>query len=98
MTDYTHYQATSLLTTADRARPAPPMNRRQKAAIIILDILMITQVAVALGFANTNPDEFTPIFFKVFFAMFIPTVILGFMIIRRLKTPVDDHYLQSGES
>lgn len=98
MTDYTHYQATTLLTTMDRAKPPPPMNKRQKAAIIILDIVMIAQVAVAIGFAGANPDEFTPVFFKVFLAMFIPTIIVGFMIIRRMKTPVDDHYLQCGES
>jgi membrane protein CcdC involved in cytochrome C biogenesis len=98
MTDYTHYQATSLLTSMDRARPAPPMNKKQKAAIIILDIVMIIQVAVAIGFAGSNPDEFTPVFFKVFFTMFIPTVIIGFMVIRRIKTPADDHYQQTEEA
>lgn len=97
MTDYTHYQATSLLTTRDRAKPPPPMNKRQKAAIIILDIIMIAQVAVAMGFAGANPDEFTPVFFKVFLAMFLPTIIIGFLVIRRMKTPVDDHYLQGDE-
>lgn len=95
MTDYTHYQATSAASSMDTAIPAPPMNKQQKMAIIILDILMIAQVAVALGMANSNPEHFTPMFFKVFFAMFIPTIIIGFSIIRRLKTPVNEHDLQN---
>lgn len=89
MIDYTHNQALTTAREMEEAAPPPPMNKQQKIAIITLDILMILQIAVAVGFAGSNPDNFTPTFFKVFFMMFLPTVIIGFMVIKKFKTPVD---------
>lgn len=90
MTDYTHQQATAAAATIDVEKPTAPMNRRQKLAIVFLDIIILAQLAFAIGFAHNHTDDFTPGFFKIFFAMFIPTLIAGFMIIKRLKTVIEE--------
>lgn len=65
----------------------PGMNMRQKIAVIVIDILILASVAVAIGTANQHPDNFTPMFFKVFFSLFFPVLILGIFTVKRLRTP-----------
>ena len=66
------------------------MNKRQKLAVIFLDLVILAQLAFAVGFAHNHTSDFTSGFFKVFFAMFIPTLIAGFIVIKKLKTVVED--------
>ncbi len=90
MTDYTHHQATAAAARTDNEKPSAPMNRHQKLAVVFLDILILAQLAFAVGFAHNHTADFTSGFFKVFFAMFIPTLIAGLVVIRKLKTVVED--------
>ncbi len=64
----------------------PGMNTLQKIAVVIIDILLLAAVAVAIGTANQHPDEFTPMFFKVFLALFIPILGLGILTVKKLRT------------
>ena len=45
--------------------------------VTIINLLVLAELFFAVYKASQNPDEFTPVFFKVFFALFFPTLILG---------------------
>jgi hypothetical protein len=45
--------------------------------IVIINLLVLTELCVAMYMAAQNPDEFTAVFFKVFFSLLVPTLILG---------------------
>ena len=45
--------------------------------IAIVNILVLVELCVAMYMAEKNPDEFTPVFFKVFFSLLVPTLILA---------------------
>jgi hypothetical protein len=80
-----HFQPISIpVETAEEVQPQGGMNTRQKLAVIVLDILMLVELAVAIALAAKNPDTFTPTFMKSFFLMLVPTLILGYLAIRRL--------------
>jgi len=68
------------------ASPAPELNGRQRLAVILLDVAMLAEVTLSVYMASRNPDEFTPVFMKVFFSMLIPTLIAGIYAIRRYRT------------
>jgi hypothetical protein len=69
--------------------PAPELNSRQRLAVIIMDVALLAEVTVSVYMASRYPDDFTPIFMKVFFSMFIPTVIGGIYAIRRFRNRSD---------
>ena len=45
--------------------------------VAIINLLVLAELFFAVYKASQNPDEFTPVFYKVFFALFLPTLILG---------------------
>jgi ammonia channel protein AmtB len=45
--------------------------------MIVINTLVLVELCIALYYAAQHPDEITPVFFKVLFAMLIPTLILG---------------------
>ena len=45
--------------------------------LVIVNVLVLVELCVAMYMANENPEEFTPVFFKVFFSLLVPTLILG---------------------
>lgn len=67
----------------------PAMGEAQKVSItcsprmrifaIGINILVITELTVAMYMASLQPDEFTPVFFKVFFSLLVPTLIGAFI-------------------
>jgi hypothetical protein len=63
------------------------MNFRQKVAVVILDVLIIAELCVSLYLGNQDPENLTPIFFKSFLTMVIPTLIIARVIIKRMGTP-----------
>ncbi|NLI82823.1 MAG: hypothetical protein GX443_14200 [Deltaproteobacteria bacterium] len=63
------------------------MNFRQKVAVAILDAAIIVEVCIGIYLGSRNPENLTPIFLKSFFAMAIPTLAFGMIIVRRLRTP-----------
>lgn len=62
------------------------MNRRQRIAQVVLNILVILELCVSVILAGREPELFTVIFFKYFFIMLIPTVFLGVFAIKILRT------------
>lgn len=67
------------------ASPAPELNSRQRLSVICMDVALLAEVTVSVYMASKYPDDFTPVFMKVFFSMFIPTVIAGICAIRRFR-------------
>ena len=43
----------------------------------IVNILVIAELFVAMYFAAQNRDEITPVFFKVFFSLLLPTLVIS---------------------
>ena len=43
----------------------------------IINLLVLAELFFAMYMASQNPEEFTPVFFKVLFALLVPTLILG---------------------
>ena len=63
----------------------PGMNMRQTLAIVVMDVLMLTELVVSLYLASRQPDEFTPVFMKTFFAMLAPTLLAGLASVRLFR-------------
>jgi hypothetical protein len=64
---------------------APELNSRQKMAVILMDVAILAEVTLSVYLASNQPDEFTPVFMKAFFSMFLPTLALGIFAIRRYR-------------
>jgi len=63
------------------------MNATQWLVVIVIDVLVLAELAGAMYVAAGHPDDFTPTFMKTFFGMLIPTLILGFLAKRLMRTP-----------
>jgi len=63
------------------------MNLHQKIAIAVMDILMLAELCFAMYMAHNNPENFTPVFIKTFLILLIPTLIIGRVVVKRLRTP-----------
>ncbi len=62
-----------LPTKAERVRSG---TRRRVAAIIALDLVMLTELAVAMYRANAHTSDFSGVFLRTFFGLLIPTLLL----------------------
>ena len=62
------------------------MNKRQRIAQVVLNIIIIAELCMSIFLASKEPELFTIVFFKYFFMMLIPTVILGVLTIKMLRT------------
>ena len=69
----------------DSEAPRINMNGRQKLFILAIDFAILTELCISISMASANMDTFTPTFMKVFFAMFLPTLVAGFVGHRRLR-------------
>ena len=50
---------------------------------VAVNILVLAELCVAMYFGSQDMDNITPIFFKVFFSLLIPTIV-GIIIMRRI--------------
>ncbi len=62
------------------------MNFRQKVAVIAMDVMIIAELCISIIFANQDVENFNPIFFKYFFSMLIPTLIIARIAVKRLRS------------
>ncbi len=62
------------------------MNIQQKIGVAVLDVLILIELGISMYRANKTPDLFTPIFFKTFFVLVIPTLIVAGIVIKMLRT------------
>jgi hypothetical protein len=75
---------------AQEEEPKLSMNFRQKVAVAILDLAVIIQLCVSMYVASHDPDNLTPVFLKSFLTMVIPTLLLGRLVIKRLRSREPD--------
>lgn len=45
--------------------------------VIFVNVLVLAELCVAMYMATQQPDEFTPVFFKTFFTLLVPTLVLA---------------------
>lgn len=64
---------------------ARELSTRQKITVVVLDVLIIAELCLAMYLASMNPEEFTPVFMKRFFAMLVPTMIAGYVAVRLFR-------------
>jgi hypothetical protein len=55
--------------------------------VIVMDVLVLTELCVAMYLAVSSPEDFTATFMKAFFGMLIPTLVIGALAKRRLRRP-----------
>lgn len=63
------------------------MNFHQKIAVVVMDVLMLAELCLAMYVAHNHPENFTPVFFKIFLGLLIPTLIVTRVVVKRLRTP-----------
>lgn len=62
------------------------MNFRQKIAIAVIDTVVLGELALSIYMANQDPENFTLIFFKCFFGLLVPTLVMARVIVKMLRT------------
>ena len=62
------------------------MNATQWLVVIVIDVLVLAELAGAMYVAAGHPDDFTLTFMKTFFGMLIPTLILGLLAKRMMRS------------
>lgn len=68
--------------------PQRQLNFRQKMVVLAIDLLMVIEVCIGMYMASLTPDSFTTSFVKTFTAALVPTLVVGIILIRRLKTVI----------
>jgi len=63
----------------------PELNTRNWLLVIVVDVLILVELATAMYVASVHPDEFELMFMKSFFGMLIPTLVLSFLGKRLLR-------------
>ena len=53
--------------------------------IVIVNVLVLAELCIAMYMAGQNPEEFQPVFLKVFFSLLVPTLILASIAKRLMK-------------
>jgi hypothetical protein len=64
---------------------APEMNTRNWLLVMVVDVLILVELAVAMYMASVHPDEFELMFMKSFFGMLVPTLAACFLAKRMLR-------------
>jgi hypothetical protein len=52
---------------------------RLRLFALFINLLVVIELFVAMFFAARDPDNLTPVFFKLFFAMLTPTLVVAFV-------------------
>ncbi|HWR93120.1 MAG TPA: hypothetical protein VN300_11850 [Desulfobacterales bacterium] len=60
-------------------------NPRHWIFLIGMNLLVLAELCLAMYLATADPDDFTATFIKSFFAMLIPTLVVGGLTKRRLR-------------
>ena len=79
-------------TSSDYNAPQPAMGEAEGVEIasglhrriltVVVNLLVLTELFVAMYFAAKDMDTLTPVFFKVFFSLLVPTLV-GAWVARR---------------
>jgi hypothetical protein len=60
----------------------PEMNTRNWILVLVVDVLILLELASAMYVASVHPDEFELMFMKSFFGMLVPTLAVSFLVKR----------------
>ena len=72
----------------ENTTPRTSMNGRQKLFICLIDLGILAELCIAMAAAAAaTPEAFTSTFMKTFFAMFLPTLVIGIAGFRKLRAP-----------
>lgn len=52
---------------------------RLRLFAMFINVLVVSELFVAMYFATQTPDRLTPVFFKIFFSLLLPTLVLAFL-------------------
>lgn len=52
---------------------------KMKLFAVFINVLVIVEVFVAMYIAQQTPARLTPVFFKVFFALLLPTLVIAYV-------------------
>jgi hypothetical protein len=63
----------------------PEMNTRNWLLVIVVDVIILVELAAAMYVASVHPDDFELMFMKSFFGMLVPTLTLSFLAKRMLR-------------
>ncbi|MCE5335968.1 MAG: hypothetical protein LLG06_15410, partial [Desulfobacteraceae bacterium] len=62
------------------------MNFNQKIAVGVTDVAVLAELCISMFFANRDLENFSSVFFKYFFVMLLPTLVLARIFIKRLES------------
>jgi len=65
--------------------------------VIVMDVLVLTELCVAMYLAASSPEDFTATFMKAFFGMLIPTLVIGALAKRLLRPALAQTHPQQVE-
>jgi hypothetical protein len=89
---------------ARRAKPASigvkPMNPKQRIAVIVMDLMLVAELAVCIFLGHRSPDDLTAFFLKTYLPAGATTVLLAWLLIRRWRDapPADEGSLTENRS
>lgn len=52
---------------------------KMKLFALFINVLVIGELFVSMYFANQTPERLTPVFFKIFFSLLLPTLVLAYL-------------------
>jgi len=61
------------------------MNTKQKIVIVVVDALVFAELFYSIMQGKENPEYMTPIFFQNFIPLVLITLILGKILVKRLR-------------
>jgi len=61
------------------------MNTKQKIVIVVMDALVFAELFYSIMQGKENPEYMTPIFFQNFIPLVLITLILGKILVKRLR-------------
>jgi len=66
-------------------RKADAMNIKQKIVVMIMDLLILAELATCMYFGMRDPEALTLFFLKTYVPLLLATILAGRLLIRRLS-------------
>lgn len=66
------------------------LNPKQRIVVVVMDILLLAEIAFCMYQGQKNPDYMTIIFLKLYLPMLLITVLGARLCIKRFRTPAMD--------
>ncbi len=70
----------------DQESAVDSLSIEERLLIIVMDAVVIAEIFVGMYFASLDQDNLTVVFCRTFFSLLLPTLVIGFLARRRLKS------------